>query len=289
MVNRYASGPLNPWLAMKFFARRRLVNSAVTLAVLGAVWLWTQRLESRLHSSSFFTGWMLLGTILFLASLQVRKKLPAPPFGSAAAWMQVHIYAGLATAGMYAMHAHLHWPSGVLEVVLSALYAATFASGIVGLYWSRVLPRRLSRVGEEVIYERIPALRGALRERAQAAVLQAVRTAGATTIGEFYDARLHDYFSTRRGWGYRIWPTSTLRKTLMADMTEATRYLSDSERKTAEELFALVRSRDDLDYHEALQWRLRVWMIAHIALTYPLLAAAALHAWLAHVFYGGAA
>jgi hypothetical protein len=78
-----------------------------------------------------------------------------------------------------------------------------------------------------------------------------------------------------------------LRKSLLADLTEVTRYLSDSERKTAEELFALVRKRDDLDYHEALQWRLRTWLFVHIALTWPLVAAAALHAWTAHLFYGG--
>ena len=119
--------------------------------------------------------------------------------------------------------------------------------------------------------------------------MTAVRTAGATTLGEFYDVRLHDYFSTRRGWGYRLWPTSALRKSLLAELTEATRYLSDAERRTAEDLFALVRRRDDLDYHEAIQWRLRVWLFVHIGLTYPLLAAAGLHAWLAHVFYGGAA
>jgi hypothetical protein len=281
--------PPSTWVSMKFFARRRLINTSVTVAVVGAVWLWTQRLENRLQSSSFFTGWVLLGTIVFLASLQLRKKLPAPPLGSAASWLQAHIYAALATAGMYAMHSHARWPQGKLEGALAALYGATFASGVVGLYWSRAIPRRLSRVGEEVIYERIAVMRGALRERAQAAVLQAVRTAGAATLGEFYDARLHDYFSTRRGWAYRIWPTSALRKLLMSDMSEATRYLSDAERHTAEELFALLRSRDDLDYHEALQWRLRVWLIAHIALTYPLLAAAILHAWLAYVFYGGAA
>jgi hypothetical protein len=272
---------------MRFFARRRLVNSAATLAALGAVWWWAERLEARLRPSSFFTGWTLLAAIVFLAAFQLRKKIPAPPLGCAAAWTQAHIYTGLATACLFAMHASLRWPTGALETTLTALYAATFASGLIGLYWTRTLPRRLSRVGEEVIYERIAALRGMMRDRAQAAVLITVRTAGATTLGEFYNARLHNFFSQHRGWGYRFWPSSRLRKMLLAEMTEATRYLSDAERKTAEDLFALVRSRDDLDYHEALQWRLRAWLFVHIALTYPLLAAAALHAWLAHVFYGG--
>jgi hypothetical protein len=186
------------------------------------------------------------------------------------------------------MHVPWRWPQGKLETLLAALYVATFASGLVGLYWSRTLPRRLSRVAEDVIYERIPALRGALRDRAQAVVLLAVRTAGGATLGEFYNARLHDYFTTRRGWRYRLAPTSGRRKSLLAELTEATRYLSDAERKTAEELFALVRKRDDVDYHEALQWRLRTWLFVHIALTYPLLLTAGLHAWAAHLFYGGA-
>jgi hypothetical protein len=154
------------------------------------------------------------------------------------------------------------------------------------LYWTRTLPRRLSRVGEEVIYERIAAIRGGLRERAQTAVLAGVRTGGATTLGEFYNARLHDYFSTRRGWRYRLAPNSRRRKALMAELTEMGRYLSDDERRTAEELFALVRRRDDLDYHEALQWRLKAWLFVHIGLTYPLLFVAATHAWLAHLFSG---
>jgi hypothetical protein len=272
---------------MTFFARRRLIGSAATLAALGCVWWWAQRLENSLRSPSFFTGWTLLAAIVFLAALQLRKKLPAPPLGSAALWMQAHIYTGLATAGLFAMHVSLRWPTGWLETALTLLYGATFASGIIGLYWTRTLPRRLSRIGDEVIYERIAALRGVMRERAQAAILVAVRSAGATTLGEFYGERLHDYFSKHRGWRYRFWPTSTLRKSLLAELTEATRYFSEAERKTAEDLFALVRSRDDLDYHEALQWRLRAWLFVHIALTYPLLATAAIHAWLAYTFYGG--
>ncbi len=74
---------------------------------------------------------------------------------------------------------------------------------------------------------------------------------------------------------------------MLAELTETTRYLSDEERKTAEQLFALLRERDDLDYSESLQWRLKAWLFVHIALTYPLLLAVGMHAWTAHLFYGG--
>jgi hypothetical protein len=272
---------------MTTFTRRRIIGAATTLAALGAVWWWAERMRSRLELPSYFTGWLLLISLVFLALFQLRKRIPAPPLGSAAMWLQVHIYTGLGTAGLFLLHTPWRWPNGKLEGLLAGLYAATFLSGLIGLYWTRTLPRRLTRLGEEVIYERIAAMRGRLRDRAQSAVLAAVRGGGATTLGEFYSARLHDYFSLHRGWRYRFAPNSRMRKALLAELTEATRYLSDDERTTAEQLFTLVRERDDLDYAEALQWRLKAWLFGHIALTYPLLIAAALHAWTAHVFYGG--
>jgi hypothetical protein len=272
---------------MRFFIRRRLVGAACVLAALAAVWMWTWHAETRLQPTSFVTGWLLAGAVGSLALFQLRKKLPAPPLGSASAWMQVHIYTGLATSGLFLLHAPLRWPGGGLEAALAVLYWATFASGVVGLYWTRSLPRRLSRVGQEVIFEQIASVRAGIRERAQAEALAAVRSTGATTLGQFYASHLQDYFSTRRDWRYRLAPSSRLRKSLAAELTAATRYFSDAERRSAETLFALVRQRDDLDYHEALQSRLKAWLFVHIALTYPLLAAAAVHGWTAHLFYGG--
>lgn len=283
---RACAPPLPP---MRYFVRRRLTNAAVTLAALGLVTWQTRRLELALRPSAFFTGWILLAIVAFCALYNIRKRFPALPIGSSAAWLQGHVYAALASAGVLALHAPLRWPNGWLEGTLFALYAATMLSGVVGLYWTRTLPRRLSRVSEEVIYERIPMLRGQLRDRAHNAVLTAVKTAGATTLGEFYRDRLHDFFERRRGWGYRLYPTMTRRKLLLAALTEATRYFTDAEREIAEHLFSLVRRRDELDFHESLQWRLRAWLFVHIGLTLPLLLTAALHAWLAHAYDGSGA
>src|SRR5688572_12282273 len=90
-------------LAMRFFVRRRFIAAAVTLAGLAAVWAWADSLDSRLESSSFFTGWLLLGALVALALFQVRKKLPMPPLGSAATWLQVHVYTGLGTVGLFVL------------------------------------------------------------------------------------------------------------------------------------------------------------------------------------------
>lgn len=269
------------------FARRRLRNAGITVLALGAIATWVQWRRAGLQATSFDTGYLLLAALLFLCLYNLRKKLPVLTWPSSAGWLQLHLYVGLSTAFLFGMHVDWRVPDGFFEVTLTGLFVGTFASGLVGLYWSRTLPPRLARVSEEVIYERIPQLRSQLRDRAQQAVLETVRIAGATTLGEFYSDRLHAFFENARGIRYFLRPNPRLRRQLLAELTEVSRYLSEPERKTCEQLFALVRRRDDLDYHAALQWRLKAWLFLHIGLTYPLLAVASLHGVLAHLFDGG--
>ena len=273
---------------MKSFVSRRLQNATLTVAALGGFFVWLKWREAGLSATSFDSGYVLLASILFLAIYNFRKKLPVLPWTTSAGWLQAHLYVGLSTAVLFGLHVKWRMPDGILESVLTVLYLATFLSGILGLYWTRTLPRKLARVSEEVIYERIPMLRSQLRDRAQQTVLETVRAAGATTLGEFYSERLHDFFERSRGLRYFLRPNNRLRRQLLAELTEVNRYLSEPERKTCEQLFALVRRRDDLDYHAALQWRLKAWLFVHIGLTYPLVIVASAHGLLAHLFDGGA-
>ncbi|NOZ41104.1 MAG: hypothetical protein GXP24_12895 [Planctomycetes bacterium] len=273
---------------MQSFIKRRLRNTALTVAALGGFVAWKLWRESGLCATSFDTGYALLAAILFLALYNFRKKLPVLPWTTSAGWLQLHLYVGLSTAVLLGLHIDWRVPNGILETILAALYLATFASGLIGIYWTRTLPRKLARVSEEVIFERIPLLRSQVRDRAERAVLEAVRSSGATTLGEFYSDRLHDFFQRSRGLRFFLRPNNRLRRQLLAELTEVNRYLSEPERKTCEQLFALIRRRDDLDYHAALQWRLKAWLFLHIGLTYPLVAVASVHGLLAHLFDGGA-
>ena len=72
-------------------------------------------------------------------------------------------------------------------------------------------------------------------------------------------------------------PTSALRRALMREMQDLRRYLSDQEQAACERLFALVRRKDDLDFHEARQKLLKLWLFVHIGLTYALVLLALLH------------
>jgi hypothetical protein len=183
----------------------------------------------------------------------------------------------------------LAWPNGVLETALAMVYLLSFGSGLAGLYLTRAIPLQLARLGEEVIYERIPAFRRQVALEVNETVLGAVSASGATTLADFYTARLYDFIHKPRGVSYLARPTSTLRRALMREMQDVRRYLSDHEQAACERLFALVRRKDDLDFHEARQKLLKLWLFAHIALTCALVLLALLHGLVAHAFHGGVA
>jgi hypothetical protein len=271
------------------FTRRRIRNLGLTAMAVAAVWLWTRAQDRSLGTSAFSTGYLLLATVLFLALYNARKKLPFLPLGNSAAWLQWHLYAGIGSVGLFALHAGIPWPAGVLNSTLAIFYLATVASGLVGLYLTRSIPRQLSRIGEEVIYERIPVLQMQVRTQAGSAVLESVTASGATTLADFYVARLFDFFHRPRGARYFLRPTTARRRSLMHELTTVRRYLSDHEQSACERLFALIRRKDDLDFHEARQRLLKNWLFVHIGLTYGLVALALLHGLLALAFRGGTA
>jgi hypothetical protein len=274
---------------MLSFTRRRISNFGLTAMAVAVVWLWARAQERGLERSAFSTGYLLLAAVLFLALYNVRKKLLFLPLGSSATWLQWHLYVGIGSIAVFALHAGVRWPTGVLNSALAAAYLATAGSGLVGLYLTRTIPRQLARVGEEVIYERIPALQMQIRTHAGNAVLESVTASGATTLADFYVARLYDFFHQSRGSRYFVRPTTARRKSLMHELSAVRRYLSDHEQAACERLFALLRRKDDLDFHEARQRLLKSWLFIHIGLTYGLVVLALLHGLLAIAFRGGAA
>jgi len=274
---------------MGYITRRRIRNTSLLVLALGGLALWVRWQEQRLGSPEFGTGYLLLAAVFFLASYNVRKKLPFLPIGASTTWLQWHIYVGLATVGMFALHARTVWPSGVLDGCLAAVYLLTVGSSVVGLYLTRTIPVQLARVSDEIIYERIPASRRQVWRQADELVLQSVNASGATTLADFYAVRLYAFFGRPRGWRYLLRPTSALRRGLMREMQDLRRYLSEPEAASCERLFTLVRRKAALDLHAARHKALKLWLFGHIGLTYALLLLAVLHGVLAHAFDGGVA
>jgi hypothetical protein len=236
--------------------------------------------------STFTTGYILLGSFFLLTAFNMRKRIPSiAQLGSAAFWMQLHIYVGLATFVLFGFHVGWKIPNGGFELLLTALYLIVAFSGVYGLYVTRTIPRKLTALNDEVIFERIPAFRAQLASEARQLVIEACQHSD--VLARFYRNRLAVYFEQPRSLAYLANPNGRLRRQLMSEIDDLDRYLSSDQRSLSQKLSRMVKKKDDLDYHAAQQGRLKIWLFAHIGFTYSLLLVSIFHGVMAHAFAGG--
>lgn len=240
-----------------------------------------------LRPVNFFTGWCLLILFVVLALYNLRKRLPFLPLGTSASWLQFHIYIGLLTVLLFILHIHFRIPNGILEGTLALLYVTVAGTGILGLLLSRVFAKRLASRGEEVIFERIPAIRRHIRENAEKLVERAVSETSSPTIQEFYGKQLDSFFRRMCNFWAHLFNSTRPRHALLTDLGALDRYLNDQEREISSELATLICIKDDLDYHHTLQGVLKYWLFLHIPLSFSLLIVSVLHAILASTMTTG--
>jgi len=264
--------------------RRRLINGTLLVLASGVFAVWCAARWATLGRAEVVSGWALLALVVFLLLYNLRKKLPFLPLLRSAVWLQAHAYLGLLAFVLYGLHAGPDLPRGPLEAGLAALFLLAVVSGFVGLWLSRSIPPRLRTRGEEVIFERIPALVGKLRGEAEALVLRSVEEHGTTAISDYYGRRLHRFFARPRHPWRHLFESRAPRQALAAEMEHLRRFLSEEERELFGELEASVLQKDDLDYHFALQSVLKYWLFLHVPLSYGLIVLALLHALTANAF-----
>lgn len=266
--------------------RRQLVSGLFALVIATFVALWLNMKFRALPNYAYLTGWALLGGMFVLTIYNVRKKLPFLPLGKSESWLQLHIYLGFFTTLLFLIHLNFRLPHGWFEMTLAWLFVLVSGSGMVGLFFSRVLPRRLATRGGEVIFEKIPGLRHQLKTSAETISLGADATS--PVIAEFYTKQLATFFSGPKNTWLHLVESRRPVNALLAPLEDLRRFANAGEREKIEKLSALVRQKDGLDYHRALQLALKLWLFVHIPLTYGLLIFTALHIVLAFGFSGGA-
>jgi hypothetical protein len=267
---------------------RRCLFPAVVSALTVAAVVACRRGEPTHPHLVYLTGWALLALIAFLTAYNARKKLPFLPLVSSRAWMRAHLWLGMATAAAFMVHLRWRMPQGPFEAALAALFVGVTLSGLAGWWLSSVLPRRLTSAGGEVPYERIPAIRRSLREKAEALVVRGIPAAGSTTLADFYASRLSGFFAGPSNFAPHLFGSRHVLNTLLEDLGEVKKYLNHEERSAAIELAALVREKDTLDLHRSMQLVLKGWLFVHIPLTYAMLAFIAVHVVLVYAYAGGA-
>jgi cytochrome b561 len=269
---------------MRYFARRLRQNAALTvLASLALVTLYAVYRASLAHEN-FVTGWLLAAATVALVLYNLRRGIPVLPLGSSSVWMQFHAYLGVVAIVLFLLHVGVKLPRGFMEIVLAGLFGLVAGSGVVGFGLARLLPARLSRRGEEVLYERIPQFRRQLLERAEALALRAVEETGSTTIADYYADRLRPFLDGPRNFWEHVFEVSRGRQNLLVEMRDLERYLDDNEKQILRELARLIEVKDDLDYQYALQSILKRWQFVHVPLAYGLIVFIALHMVVVYAF-----
>jgi hypothetical protein len=269
------------------FSQQRGLGWIVFFILSGEI-IWLQSAcAGRIPHLSSLTGWALLAVILLLTFYNGRKKLSFLPLLTSEEWLQFHIYAGLLTGVLFAVHVRYRLPSGWFEGILAWLYLLVMASGFFGLFISRAIPKRLTIRGGEVVFERIPAVRHQLEEQAEKLALHSVSESKSSTIADFYLRELKGFFHGPRNCAAHLSENAGPVNRLLTKISDVNRYLNEQERATLDKIAALVRQKDGLDYHYAHQRLLKVWLFAHIPLTYSLLLFTLAHIVLVFAFSGG--
>ncbi|MEP6663173.1 MAG: hypothetical protein ABJC04_05850 [Verrucomicrobiota bacterium] len=263
------------------FRFRRYLGFSLLLVCAAVFWLAQSVLTVQLRAAAIFSGLTLLTLVLALTLFNARKKLPFLPLLRASTWMQIHIYAGFLSVFLFALHVGWRFPRGTFEIILALLFLLVAGSGFFGLAISRMLPSRLTIHGENLMYERVPAMRVAIRRDAEELVLQSVTVNNSSTLADFYETNLRHYFLRPRFIFSHLIGNRRPLVRLMADMEAMDRYLNKEEQGVMAQLMELVRQKDNLDFQLCGQSLLKGWLFIHIPLTYALIVFAIVHGVLA--------
>lgn len=272
---------------MMSFKLRRTLGLSLLFLFSVLIFCWGNDRFARLVDTSIQTGCILIGMCLFLAIYNIRKKLPFLPLGKSSAWLQLHIYIGLLSFVVFLVHIGSRFPNGLVESIAGGLYALVFLSGVLGLYFTRSFPRRLSDRGGTIVYEEIPALRASLRAEAEKLALESIEASKKSTVADFYNYRLSRFFAGANNQIFHLLGTGGSLRKLDTAFRGVRRYLNEEELAYLARIKDLVEEKDILDFQYALQTVLKVWLFLHIPLTYSLLIFASFHGLLAWYFIGG--
>lgn len=237
-------------------------------------------LSLALVRTNILSGVFLYFLLLSLALFSVRKKVPFLPLGTAAGWLKFHIYCGLFSVLLFALHIGVGLPNGNLEVSLAIVYLGVVGSGIVGLGLSIWIPKQLANCGEEVIFERIPILQRNLREEAEGLVA----STGNGELAKFYVSHVFPFFEKTHYSHTHFFNNDRTRQELLNNLRAKNSFFGALERESAQQLETFIHTKYNLDRHATFQGFLKSWLFLHIPLTASLLLLSMTHGIIAYLY-----
>jgi hypothetical protein len=268
------------------FSQRRSRNSIICVFTAVTAWWVFDIIDLSLEIQQYYSGWFLVSLITILLAFYLRKRLRLQILGSSSSWAQWHYYTGIFLALIFLEHVEFSFPNGLVETTLTLLLLTVIFSGMVGVMINRHFARRLASLDEEVIFERIGVLRQQLKTCAETLILDTAKASNSKTLSNYYVTHLVHYFSKPRFIFSHIFGSHYAYICLRQQLEKQLRYFNREEAEAAVTLFDLMKKKNTLDIHTALQGVLKYWGLLHLPFAWMMLLMLLLHIILVYAFRG---
>ena len=269
---------------VKHDATRRFAYIILATALFVVAALQVQVSSRTLQEPTALIGYFLFGLMIFLGLFNLRKKLSMIPLGKASVWFRMHVFGGILALGLYWLHTGNLWPNGAYEQVLALTFYLVSFTGMVGYILLNQYPSRLTQIGVEVIYERIPAEIAAIREEAEAIILQSTEETGSDTIARHYLETFHWFFARPRHFWSHAFGSRAGPHWVRHEVANLRRYLNEAELQHLERLTSIAYTKTRVDFQYAAQTIMKGWLLIHLPLSVAVMTLATWHFILVHVY-----
>ncbi|MGD0299972.1 MAG: hypothetical protein ABSE86_23005 [Bryobacteraceae bacterium] len=230
---------------------------------------------NRYHGLVLGLGWIGTSLALLAAALSIRKRMAYQGVGKMSAWLTGHIYLGIIAAFAIFYHCGLR-AGGPQSAWLLAFFSLTIASGLMGWWFARNLPRLLTAIEEtpaileDLLSVRAECLQGMLE----------LASAGSPEFRTLVEQRLMKQTSS---WSrmFRFYRRrSTLSEELPAFQKEhasSLAHLRPLEHRAFQRAAEYALRVNKMNAELLLQRVLRGWLTLHVVSTGGMFALAAVH------------
>ncbi|HTW66689.1 MAG TPA: hypothetical protein VME17_18845 [Bryobacteraceae bacterium] len=260
-------------------AAERIWQVIALLAVVALSWWYIaahrQPSPNRYRGLVLALGWIGISLSVLVAGLSARKRLAYQGVGKMSVWLTGHIYLGIVAAFAILYHSAFR-AGGPLSAWLLAFFSLTIASGLMGWFFSRKLPRLLTAMEESpAIMEDLLAVR--------AQCLQGMLELASAGSPEFREL-VHQHLMKDAGSWKRMLRFYRRRSTLAQELpafqkerAAALGRLKPGERPAYQRVTEYALRVNKMNAELLLQRAMRGWLTFHIVTTGTMFGLAAVH------------
>lgn len=264
---------------------RLLVPGILGVIAFGALFYAVEGLKQNLENGLIVSGWALFGLLILLGILNVRKKLIAFNLGIVKHWVSLHIAGGVLAIAIFLLHTKgVIFPLGIYEQIIAVLFWSVCITGIFGTFIITTYPRRLTELGGEIVYDKIPSEMVSIREQAENLVIECSQASGQSTLSDHYDQTMDWFFRKPRFYFNSLFGGDRSAAWVQRHIEEVRRYLGNNEEQHLNDLRQLALNKSQLDKQFAHQDLMRKWLLLHVPLSIGLIAMSAWHVLIIHVY-----